>query len=267
MKSKLELAKQAVADLKTAADAGEDITKGDVDALNVGLLEAQNIEILKALTGLPEAISKTVNVAKAEQPEDADEKEFPPKDEDDEEKAVLLDLALEEIVRLRKQEDDEDEDEEEAEPLPIEAAKAKPKKSLSKQADEDEEVAEDEEKEAVVKGPDPGPAADLPKTDSDDYTDSKESVQKSAEFQAAVQKATENILKSAGFVASSTPAPIAIAAPGAALGAVATDDLTKAWDTLTELPWKSINKFRMEVDPALQNLSQNFHALGTGRRA
>jgi len=273
MTSKLDLAKQAIADLKKAAEAGEDITKSDLDALDMTLVTAQNTEILKALAGLSEA-KKVKAIVKQEDDEDEDKKPAFLKDDDDEEKSVLLDLALEEIVRLRKQDDEaeEDEDEDEA-PIPIEESRAK--KAISKQEDDEDDKAKDEEK-AIKKGPDPGPAADLPKPDSDDYEDSKETVQKAeddkeetdeekaAAFNTAVQKSVASILKGAGFVASSTPVPQIVTGPGN-IAAAATGDLQKSWETLKDLPFKTINKFRMEVDPSLRNLSQSYFTPGRGR--
>jgi hypothetical protein len=277
--SKLEAARQAVSELKKAADSGEDISKDEITALDTALISQQNAELLKAVKGLGDKFDKGLSKAEDEDsPEDKkeDKKEFPPEDVDESksEDSVLLDLALEEIVRLRKEavapdekpedEDDEDEDEEKAEAVTAPKAGGEPGAGET------------------------GPTGKLKPTDSTDYTDSKEdeqkaqllnagkkfgkiskiskeedassedNVQKSEDFKAAVRKEAANILKSAGYVASSVPiTPVAGGNRGGQIEMEGTD-LQKAYDKFMHMDWKTINRFRMQVDPSLANLSPYF---------
>jgi len=303
MASKLDKAKAVIEDLKKAVEAGEDLTKDEVTATApTDIVAAQQTEILKALGELQGELKKSAPAAikKAEDEESEEDKkedakeaaeaedkkeEEEPEDMAKSEEAVLLDLALEEIVRLRKGKEEEYPPVDEKKSL---AAAKLGKKVALKKAEDDEESEEDEKEDkkeeeedkedappfakAVKKDADPGPAADLKKPSSTDYTDSKESVQKSinftqAQFDAAVKKSVESqvqtLMKSAGFVASTTPIT-PVAAESAAQPAGNGEDLTKSYEKFVGLPWKAINKFRMQTDPNFRNLSNNYLTMGRG---
>jgi len=279
--TKLEMAKSAIAELKKAVAEGEDVTQDTDSSRELEVIKAKQDGIKKSIDSLTSTLVKALEKAEDAPEDKKDDKDLPPflekkavkkplmkagpededdEDEDDEVKSSkILDLALEEIVTLRKQVAD----------LSMKKARGVPvdlKRSEDKDEDDEEypeDAGEEEvEKALLAKGKaikmkkegEPGPTAKLQKPTSTDYADSAESVQKAA-FQAAVKKQAETILKQAGYVSSNTP--ITQVASDRQSSAAGGDDLTKSVETFIHLPWKTINKFRMQVDPQLRSLSQN----------
>lgn len=262
MASKLEAAKAAIAELKKAADAGEDVTKpGAVQELSLELVAAQSAATLQAVQTLTKAIEDLkkppVVEDKDEKPEETEEQE----ETDEKKSSVLLDLALEEIVRLKNAED-----------APEDKKEFPPKK-------EDEK----EEMEKAEGASEPGPQAKLEKPESDDYSDSAEKkgggvenqeggkkvVISKAELDAMVNKQAEatatRILKSAGYSASRQPVTPIVGETREIGAGTADADIVKSFDKFVAQDWKTINRFRMQVDPSLRNLGQPGWYTGGGR--
>ena len=279
MTSKLEKAQNAVATLRKAIEEGEDISKEQAAELDATLASAQGQEILKSLAllktdveGLRKQEDEEGKTADYPMPEEEEksrmrkqEEEYPYPEQEEKKAEELLDLALEEIVRLRNISKQAEEDEEEAAVKQEDGDEAA---AVKKQEDEnvDEEKQEDEEEEkAVKKQSEPGPADKLPAPGSADYSDKggqsklnkqenndeEEEKQMKDVAEDAVQKAMEKM----GFIKSSTPVQ---PAPAERVANVAqSTDLAKAADDFTKLTFKEINRFRMQHDPALREFDRN----------
>lgn len=248
MTTLLERAEEAVKELRKAIAEGKDINADAsemVKQFDNEVLHAQMKEIQKSIADLKKQ--------EEDKPEPEEEKPEP----EDETKA-LLNLALDEIVRLQKQNE--------------QLAGAKEGDAVPKAADGAEALRkqengekEEEEVEKAEGASEPGPAADLPKPESDDYTESAEGKggsevskqegddeENKEDMEKAIEQKVQAYLKQAGFVASTTP--IRTSEPRG--GVASDDDLTKAYDKLLNMSFKEINRFRMEVDPSLKGLSQ-----------
>lgn len=285
MTSKLETARTAVDELRKAIALGEDVSAEEVKGLDFQVIQAQNSEIAKSLTSLTKQVEELKPKADEDEDKDKVEKQEKPVDDTedkDEEKSEMMDMALSEIVRLRKEnallkgpelagekpnsEGVYKDDEPKGEKV---AGADKGAEALRKQEPKGEEEEEKVEKQAGEPS-EAGPAEKLPKPASTDIGDSAEETvkkqegedekEKEDEMEKAIQKAVndrvEAMLKQAGFVASSTP--IVPTEGREATKQMEITDLEKAVGDFTKLSWQDINRFRMQVDPALQPFKSQF---------
>jgi hypothetical protein len=197
-----------------------------------------------------------------EEAEDGDESSKEDDEMEETKAAKLLDLALEEIVSQRGEI----------------ARLQKDMAGLGMGKEKLPDTVKDKGAESAGKGKDssiePGPQGDLKKPESTDYSASAEVKKAADEIESRLSAKFEGILKSAGIVASTTPVPAAIA--GSRSANVGGDDLTKAVEWLCRDPdppsllvkagkipgatFKQVNKFRSQVDPALQSLDMSRRA-------